>query len=88
MPQEDPTGPKRCEVVCTHPKIDLTIPSPSYNVPAQSLAKRSVVQDSDYHISDNVIVTAICAVQKKLTHYVQGRNKHTAQNASTVHDGS
>ena len=31
--------------------MDLTIRSqiPSYNIPAQSLAERLVVQDSDYH---------------------------------------
>ena len=47
-----PTGPKRCIKLWSyvHSKIDLTIHSQitSYNVTAQSLAKRSVVRDSDY----------------------------------------
>ena len=36
---------------CVHSKVDLTIclQTSSYNIPAQSLAKRSVVQGSDYH---------------------------------------
>ena len=54
MPEEGPTGPKCCTKlwICVHSKIDLTIRprTPSYNVTAQFLAKRSAVRDSDYHI--------------------------------------
>ena len=52
MPEEGPMEPKCCMKLwsCVHSKIDSSIPSQilSYSVPAQSLAERSVVQDSDY----------------------------------------
>ena len=52
MPEEGPMEPKCCMKLwsCVHSKIDSTIPSQilSYNITAQSLGERSVVQDSDY----------------------------------------
>ena len=53
--------------------MDLTIPSqiPSYNIPAQSLAERLVVQDSDYHKLYCGWLTKLIRSVKNLSHLFQ-----------------